>query len=226
MLKRHRSNYSLWPEKARPRRAIPLTVAVGGFAVGIVCAFAAHNVLTDFTRPTNLAEPARPAVADVPVYASPAPVAMSSATPADTAEPANRNRSRPAAAKMTLPSIGTLATAPTTPTTTNASTDGRGGAPAQPPAIPPAAASPAPEASPAVAAMDESKPAEPSPAAQPSQPTRKRVAAKAQHRKVAQRRRERPGHYQDYGGSFFGFRTAPRGRGGYGQLYAGQQYYY
>ena len=35
--KHYGSNYSLWPEQARPRRAIPLTLKVGGFAIGIVC---------------------------------------------------------------------------------------------------------------------------------------------------------------------------------------------
>ena len=38
--KHYGSNYSLWPEQARPRRAIPLTLEVGGLAIGIVCGVA------------------------------------------------------------------------------------------------------------------------------------------------------------------------------------------
>ena len=56
-MRKRGSNYSLWPEQARPRRAIPLTFGVGGFAIGIVCAVAAHNVVTDFLRPVSIREP-------------------------------------------------------------------------------------------------------------------------------------------------------------------------
>jgi hypothetical protein len=66
--KRYGSNYSLWPEQARPRRAIPLTTAVGGFAIGIVCAVAAYNVVTDFLRPVSMQQVVREsAVAHVPI---------------------------------------------------------------------------------------------------------------------------------------------------------------
>ena len=111
MSRRHRSNYSLWPQQARPRRTLPLTLAAGGFAIGIVCAVAAHNVVTDFTRPSDVQEPVRQtAVLPTPLYATPTAAAT------DPVEPANRNRARPAAAKMTLPSIGTVAATPGTST--------------------------------------------------------------------------------------------------------------
>ena len=45
---RCRTCYSLWPEQARPRRAIPLTTAVGGLAMVIVCAVAFYCIVTDF----------------------------------------------------------------------------------------------------------------------------------------------------------------------------------
>jgi hypothetical protein len=41
------SNFNLWPQQARPRRAIPSTFAVGGLCVGIVAAISAYNVSTD-----------------------------------------------------------------------------------------------------------------------------------------------------------------------------------
>ena len=116
MSKRYRSNYSLWPEQARPRRTIPMTLAIGGFAIGIVCAVAAHNVVTDFLRPTAPQEVAQDsAIAHVPIYATAAAPAAASDT-----EAATRSRSR-SVAKVTLPSIGTRGPLP------SAATDGRGG---------------------------------------------------------------------------------------------------
>lgn len=45
MPKRCGSNCSLWPQQVRP--TIPLTLAIGGFSVGITAAVAASNVLTE-----------------------------------------------------------------------------------------------------------------------------------------------------------------------------------
>ena len=91
MRKRYSTNYSLWPEQARPRRAVPLTLALGGFAIGIVCAVAVHNVVTNFLRPVSTQEVARGStVAHVPLYAT----ATGPATAADPVEPASRTQSR------------------------------------------------------------------------------------------------------------------------------------
>jgi hypothetical protein len=129
MLKRSGANYSLWPEQARPRRGLSLTLAAGGFAIGLVCAIAANNVLSNFLHPATAASepPAKSApvqksasIGNIPVYtASPAPAAGKSA--AAPAEPASRNQIRPTTSKVTLPMIGTQASAPA------AETDGRGG---------------------------------------------------------------------------------------------------
>ena len=114
MRKRYSINYSLWPEQARPRRAIPLTLAVGGFAIGIVCAVAGHNVVTGFLHPVSTQEVAREStVAHVPLYPA--------ATAPDPVEPASRTQSRRSVAKVTLPTIGTRSVAP------SPGTDGRGG---------------------------------------------------------------------------------------------------
>lgn len=139
MPKRSSSNYSLWPEQARPRRGISMTLAAGGFAVGIVCAIAAHNVLSDIMRPTAVQEASRFTAGDdhTPVYATPThpPVLARAAAPdpvraaaPDTAAATdadavnrNRNRSRPAAIKPTLPAIGTQTAA----TTSGSETVGR-----------------------------------------------------------------------------------------------------
>ena len=51
MLKRSSANHSLWPEQARPRRGKPLSFAAGGFAVGIICAFAVVNVAFQYVPP-------------------------------------------------------------------------------------------------------------------------------------------------------------------------------
>ena len=51
MFKRASANYSLWPERARPHRAVPLTFAVGGFAVGLVCTIAAYEVISELVDP-------------------------------------------------------------------------------------------------------------------------------------------------------------------------------
>ena len=50
MFKGASANYSLWPERARPHRAVPLTFTVGGFAVGLVCTIAAYEVISRARR--------------------------------------------------------------------------------------------------------------------------------------------------------------------------------
>jgi hypothetical protein len=43
------SNYSLWPQQARPRRSKPLTLAGGVFAIGVGCAVTAYLVIAAFS---------------------------------------------------------------------------------------------------------------------------------------------------------------------------------
>jgi hypothetical protein len=140
MLRRNHSNYSLWPEQARPRKGLPLALAVGGFAIGIVCAVAANNVISDFLRPATTAQapaPKKPAE-HTPVYATsaiPPAAAPSAAAPSaavasadaqgDSASKSSR-RPRTTTAKVTLPSIGTSSSGSGT------ATDGRGGDAAAP----------------------------------------------------------------------------------------------
>lgn len=47
MPKRLSTNYSLWPERARPDRRTPLASAIGGFAIGVVFVVAAYNSFPD-----------------------------------------------------------------------------------------------------------------------------------------------------------------------------------
>jgi hypothetical protein len=211
---RYRSNYSLWPEQARPRRAIPMTLAIGGFSIGIVCAVAAHNVVTDFLRPT--APPTEEgALAHVPIYAT-------AAAPAAASDTVTRSRSR-SVAKVTLPSIGTRGPLP------SAATDGRGGngngragetLGGEPNAAASAqAVADVPISTPASESVAEIKPADETAAAASEPPKAKR---KARTRRTARKRRGRPSNYA-YGNrnNFFGW------GGGYGsrQYYARQQYY-
>ncbi|MGA7426947.1 MAG: hypothetical protein WBX07_10155 [Rhodoplanes sp.] len=218
MSKRYRSNYSLWPEQARPRRTIPMTLAVGGFAIGIACAVAAHNVVTDFLRPTAPQEVAEEgALAHVPIYATAAAPAA-----APDAETATRGRSR-SVAKVTLPSIGTRGPQP------SAATDGRGGnangrageaLSGEPNAAASAqAVASAPIPTPAPESVAEIKPAD-EPAAVASEP--RKAKAKARVRRTAKKRRSTPSNYAYRNqNNFFGW------GGGYGgsQYYARQQYY-
>jgi hypothetical protein len=89
MFKRFSANYSLWPERARPRRGIPRTPAAGGFVVGFVCAIAAYNVISDFVAPATVQKPGAQSVV------------------------ANRgSRTRAPVAKVTLPIIGSQAAVP------------------------------------------------------------------------------------------------------------------
>ncbi len=205
---RYRSSYSLWPAQARPRRAIPMTLAIGGFSIGIVCAVAAHNVVTDFLRPT--APPAEEgALAHVPIYAT--------ATAPAAADTVTRSRSR-SVAKVTLPSIGTRGPLP------SAATDGRGGNGRAGEALggePNAAASAQAVANapiPASESVAEIKPADETAAAASEPPKAKR---KARVRRTAKKRRRRSNYASGYQNNFFGW------GGGYGgrQYYARQQYY-
>lgn len=120
MYRRMPSNYSLWPQQARPRRSKPLTLAGGVFAVGVGCAItayfviAAFSVLYDFVGPATVQEPASQLVVENVLTVTPAV--------AEPVEPVNRrSRTRARAAKITLPVIGSQAALP------SAGTDGRGG---------------------------------------------------------------------------------------------------
>jgi hypothetical protein len=120
MYKRIPSNYSLWPQQARPRRSKRLTLAGGGIAIGVGCAItayfviAAFSVLYDFVGPATVQEPASQRVAENILTVMPAV--------AEPVEPVNRrSRTRARAAKVTLPVIGSQAALP------SAGTDGRGG---------------------------------------------------------------------------------------------------
>jgi hypothetical protein len=189
MFKRSSANYSLWPEQARPRRGVPLTLAAGGFAVGVVCAIAAYNVISDFARPPAIQESvSRSAVEHVPVYAAAAPPAASLA-PAPSEPAARSSRIRAPAAKVTLPAIGAQAAMP------SAATDGRGsdalaGGP------PTAAATPSFGNPPSI--IREEASAAPPPVQQATAPeaTKPEVSERPKHRKkVVRKKRERPSSY-------------------------------
>jgi hypothetical protein len=117
MSKRLSANYSLWPERSRPRRRTLLASAVNGFAIGVVCVIAAYNAFPDVVL--SGAGQAPPAMSDfelAPIFAH--------AVAAVSLETVNRgSRPRAPAGKVTLPSkdIGSAST-------TGAATDGRGGA--------------------------------------------------------------------------------------------------
>lgn len=121
MLKRYHPNYALWPERARPGRRIPLTLAAGSFAVGFVCAAAAYTVFFTFVGPAAVQEqPVQRDVQDSPAIAPETPPAPKAAPPpAENTNHASRTPAR--AARVTLPIIGSQPARP------NAATDGRGG---------------------------------------------------------------------------------------------------
>ncbi len=228
MSKRYRSNYSLWPEQARPRRTISMTLAAGGFAIGIVCAIATHNVVTDFLRPpAPLETTGGSAIAQVPIYAT----AAAPATASDQ-EPTTRNRTR-SVAKVTLPSIGTRAALP------SSATDGRGGgsegrtgetlgsdpnaaASAQGGATAPIP-TPAPESVAEIKPTEESATEAAPPVAKPKARSRRPPVAKpkarSRRRSARRNRRRQPSGYRygSHSSAFFGW-----GRGS--QYYARQQY--
>ncbi|MGA8294434.1 MAG: hypothetical protein WB820_18485, partial [Rhodoplanes sp.] len=215
MHKRYGSNYSLWPEQARPRRAIPLTTAVGGFAIGIVCAVAAYNVVTDFLRPVSMQQVVREsAVAYVPINTT----ATAPVTAADPVEPGSRTRSRRSVAKVTLPTIGTRAITQSPDTDGRGDTDSRGSnvlgdTPTAPPATQP------------ITSIEDSKPAD-KPSTEPSSWKTKHAArersAKVHKHRTVRKKRERPSMYAS------GYRNRPYfgyggrvtyGWGGYGGGY-------
>ena len=121
MFKRSSANYSLWPEQARPRRGLPLSLAAGGFAAGIICAIAVVNGTSQFIRPVAMeVEPVETtdAVRPIPVYSASSALLADKAE-ASAEEPATRSIKR-SVAKVTLPTIGRAV-----PVTSE--TDGRGG---------------------------------------------------------------------------------------------------
>ena len=120
--RRYGSNYSLWPEQAGPRRAIPLKLAA--LLLGSFSALAIYNVVTYFLRPVSIQEVAQEnAVARVPINRT----ATTPVTAADPVEPGNQIRSRRSVAKSTLPTIGTRAITPSPETDGLGDTDSRGG---------------------------------------------------------------------------------------------------
>ena len=220
MRKRYSSNYSLWPEQARPRRSIPLTLAVGGFAIGIVCTVAVHNVITDFLRPVSTQEMAREStVAHVPLYAT----ATAPATAADPMEPASGTRPRRSVAKVALPTIGTrVITSPGTDGRGGGS-DGRGGEALT--GETPVAALAAPPASQPMTLTEDSKPADKRSAeasTRKAKPAARERPAKVHTHRTIQKKRERPTIYASgyRNGPYFGYRGhATYGYGGYGGGY-------
>lgn len=241
MFKRSSANYSLWPEQARPRRGLPLTLAAGGFAVGIVCAIAAYNTIADFARPGVAPEPvAQSFPAYAPIYASPDPraaatPAATAAAPSSAGEPAARSRKTPAAAKMTLPAIGAPPPAASLgPAAIPATTDGRGGDGL---ATPASSATLATTASPA-----SSVPRDDAEAARPTSPTDVVVSDPSpapaadkptKRKKVANRKRQRDqgpayayepwGSYGSYG-SYGAYRQRPVSSYRGNTIYGGTQY--
>ena len=124
MRKRNSSNYSLWPEQAGPRRAIPFELAACGFAIEIVSAAAVYNVVTYFLRPISIQQVAREsAVEHVPINTT----ATTPVTAADSMEPGSPNRSRRSAAKVALPTIGTRGITPSPDSDGRGETDDRAG---------------------------------------------------------------------------------------------------
>jgi hypothetical protein len=218
------SNYSLWPERARPRRAIPLVFGVGGFAIGIVCAVAAHNVVTYFIRPVSIQNLDREgAVAHVPINTG----ATAPGTAVEPGEPLGRTGSSRAVAKVTLPTIGTTRAITPSPDT-DGYTDGHGGDLLK--CDTPVAESAAPPTGHPITPVEDSKPAEKQSTEQSSQKTkhaaRERPAKVHKHRTV-RKKRERPSMYAsgyrnrsyfDYGGH------VTYGWGGYGRAYGWSQW--
>lgn len=125
MFKRSSANYSLWPEQARPRRGMSLSLAAGGFAVGIVCAIAAVNVTSQYVRPMAMEEePVQnaEAVRTIPVYSAASTLVTAKAATSEDEQSPTRGQPR-SVAKVALPTIGRAV-----PVVSE--TDGRGGDPA------------------------------------------------------------------------------------------------
>jgi hypothetical protein len=119
MFKRSSANYSLWPEQARPRRGMPLSLAAGGFAVGVVCAIAAVNVASQFIRPVAMeVEPvaSTEAMRAIPVYSASSALVAGKGSASEGESPAHKRT----VAKVALPTIGRAVPV-------ESETDGRGG---------------------------------------------------------------------------------------------------
>lgn len=100
---------------------MPLSLAAGGFAVGIICAIAVVNGASQFIRPVAMeVEPVEAAapVRPIPVYSASSALVAGKGTASDD-ESAARSRARPVA-KVALPTIGRAVPV-------MSETDGRGG---------------------------------------------------------------------------------------------------
>jgi hypothetical protein len=121
MFKRSSTNYSLWPEQARARRGMRVSLAAGGFAVGIICATAVVFVASQYVRPMAMEpEPIQDAeaVRPIPVYSGSSTLAAGTHRPASDWPSPTYRRPR-TVAKVTLPIIGHVVPVPN-------ETDGRG----------------------------------------------------------------------------------------------------
>jgi hypothetical protein len=199
---------------------MPLVFGVGGFAIGIVCAVAAHHVVTDFLRPVSIPSLDREsAIVQVPNYTG----ATAPGTAAEPGEPVSRTQSSRAVAKVTLPTIGTRAITPSPNTDERGDTDGRGGDVLKRDI--PVAASTATPAGESITAVEDSKPADKPTTEQSSRKTKhaaRRRPAKVHKHRTVRKKRERPSMYAS------GYRNRPYfgyggrvtyGWGGYGGGY-------
>ena len=121
MFKRFSANYSLWPERGLPRRRHTANACCRALAVGVVCAIAAYNLISNFVGPAIVQEPTAQRVVEHVLTFAPAVAPAATPTPALLETVNRRNRTGGRAAKVTLPIIGSQAALP------SAATDGRGG---------------------------------------------------------------------------------------------------
>jgi nicotinate-nucleotide--dimethylbenzimidazole phosphoribosyltransferase len=218
MLKRSNANHCLWPKQARPWRGMSL--AAGGFAVGIITAIAVMNSASQYVAPMAMEpEPIQnaEAVRPIPVYSGSSTLAADTPPPASE-EPSRTYRRRGTGAKVALPIIGRAVPLAS-------ETDGRGDdatvnlAPVQltdDSGVPATTALPnskligddseaareekpsLPEQSPAQLATREpapeaaAEPQEPAPAVQPTRNTRPKPRARSRLRAKQQAERSRP----------------------------------
>ena len=219
--RRYGSNYSLWPEQAGPRRAIPLKLAA--LLLGSFSALAIYNVVTYFLRPVSIQEVAQEnAVARVPINTT----ATTPVTAADPVEPGSRIRSRRSVAKSTLPTIGTRAITPSPETDGLGDTDSRGGDVLE--GDTPVAALTAPPTTQPITSIEDSKPAD-KPSRAVSEPRTKHAARERRFRVHKHRtvRIKRPSLYASghRNGLYFGYGGyVTYGYGGYGRVYAWPQW--
>lgn len=94
MPKRLVTNYSLWPERARPGRSTPLASAVGGFAIGVVFVVAAYNSVPDIGIAGTGQEPLKQSGLDSDFEQTPMYTYAVAAKPAVPLESASRGGSR------------------------------------------------------------------------------------------------------------------------------------